>query len=155
MSETKKQNGRRPAVAAGHVLVREQDHKFTQDVFTENHRLHADEPASSGGADRGPNPYEYLLTALGSCTAMTLRMYAGRKGLDLEHVEVTLRHSRIHSKDCDECESKQGYVDRIDKRITLTGDLSGEQRQKLLEIADKCPVHRTLQNEILIKSELA
>lgn len=154
MAVTNENTGQRPAVAAGHVLVRERDHKFTQDVYTHNHQLCADEPVSSGGTDQGPNPYEYLLTALGSCTAMTLRMYAGRKGLNLENVEVSLSHSRVHTKDCDECESQQGYVDRIDKQIRLTGDLTQEQRQRLLEIADKCPVHKTLRNEILIKSEL-
>jgi len=142
-------------VEPGRVLVAEQDHKFTRRIYTEKHQLPADEPAAAGGSDYGPNPYEYLLSALGACTSMTIRMYANHKGLKLENVEVSLSHSRVHAEDCGECESEQGYVDRIDKRISLSGELSEEQRQRLLEIADKCPVHKTLTNEILIKSELA
>ena len=146
--------GKRPAVPAGQVLVREQDKKFTQRMYTERHQLVADEPAKDGGSDLGPNPYEYLLAALGSCTSMTLRMYADRKQMKLDNVEVLLSHRRIHAEDCVECETKEGFVDRIDKRITLEGNLTAAERQRLLEIADKCPVHRTLKNEILIKSEL-
>lgn len=146
--------GTAPAVEPGHVLVTEQDRQFTRRLYTEKHQLVADEPAASGGADYGPNPYEYLLAALGSCTSMTLRMYANHKGLNLESVEVSLSHSRIHAKDCDECESTEGYVDRIERRITLKGDLTDDQRRRLLEIADKCPVHKTLENEIRITSEL-
>ena len=146
--------GKRPPVSAGQVLVTEQDGKFTQRMYTERHQLVADEPAGDGGSDLGPNPYEYLLAALGSCTSMTLRMYADRKQMKLDNVEVLLSHRRIHAEDCVECETKEGFVDRIDKRITLEGNLTAAERQRLLEIADKCPVHRTLKNEILIKSEL-
>lgn len=140
---------------AGHVRVTEQNRHYAQRIETEKHQLTADEPAAAGGGDLGPNPYEYLLAALGTCTSMTIRMYADRKGMPLDGVEVTLAHRRIHAEDCAECESKEGYVDRIDKRILLSGDLSEAERRKLLEIADKCPVHRTLKNEILIKSVLA
>jgi uncharacterized OsmC-like protein len=147
--------GERPAVAAGQILVIEQDKKFTRRMYTERHQLVADEPTGDGGSDLGPNPYEYLLAALGSCTSMTIRMYADHKQMKLDNVEVLLSHRRIHAEDCEECETKEGFVDRIDKRITLEGDLTEAQRERLLQIADKCPVHRTLMKEILIKSELA
>ena len=147
-------SGTAPSLPSGQVLVTEQDKKFTRRIYTEKHQLIADEPLSFGGADQGPNPYEYLLSSLGACTSMTIRMYANRKNLKLDNVEVILEHSRIHAEDCEECESTAGFVDRIDKTIKLEGDLSEEERQRLLEIADKCPVHKTLHNEILIKSEL-
>jgi uncharacterized OsmC-like protein len=147
--------GERPAVAAGQILVIEQDKKFTRRMYAEHHQLVADEPTGDGGSDLGPNPYEYLLAALGSCTSMTIRMYADHKQMKLDNVEVLLSHRRIHAEDCEECETKEGFVDRIDKRITLEGDLTEAQRERLLQIADKCPVHRTLMKEILIKSELA
>lgn len=146
--------GTTPQLETGQVLVQEQGMKFTRRVFTEKHQLIADEPSSHGGADLGPNPYEYLLTALGTCTSMTIRMYANHKKLPLKNIDVLLQHSRIHAEDCQECESEGGMVDRIDKVISLEGDLSKEQKDRLLEIADRCPVHKTLNNEILIKSEL-
>jgi putative redox protein len=142
-------------VAPGEVIVSEQNRQFTRRIYTENHQLIADEPISSGGSDQGPNPYEYLLTSLGACTSMTIRMYANRKNIKLENIEITLNHSRIHAEDCKTCESNDGFVDRIDKIIKLEGDLSEDERQRLLEIADKCPVHKTLHNEILITSRLA
>ena len=117
--------------------------------------LVADEPLSVGGANLGPNPYEYLLASLGSCTAMTIRMYAKRKEIPLAQVAITLKHSRIHAADCEACESEGGMVDKIEKTIRLAGDLSDSQRQSLLRIADRCPVHKTLHNEILIESVLA
>ena len=144
-----------PPVSSGQVLITEQDKKFLRSVYTEKHRLLADEPVASGGSDRGPNPYEYLLAALGTCTSMTIRMYANRKQIKLENISVLLQHSRVHAEDCMECHSKEGYVDRIDKTITFEGDLSDEQKMRLLEIADKCPVHKTLLNEILIKTMLS
>ena len=147
--------GTAPDIADGQVLITEQDKKFLRHIYTERHQLLADEPVASGGSDRGPNPYEYLLAALGTCTSMTIRMYASRKQINLENISILLEHSRIHAKDCTECESREGYVDRIDKTITLEGDLSVEQKQRLLEIADKCPVHKTLLNEILIKTMLS
>src|ERR671938_928405 len=111
------------------------------------HALVADEPVSAGGADSGPTPYDYLLAALGSCTAMTLRMYADRKGWPLESVTVRLSQERVHATDCEECETEEGRIDRIEREIELAGPLGEEQRRRLLEIADKCPVHRTMQTE--------
>jgi putative redox protein len=114
------------------------------------HRIRADEPASAAGTDAGPSPYDLLLAALGACTSMTMGMYARRKGWPLEEITVHLRHSKIHATDCAECETKEGMLDRIERDIHLGGPLSDEQRSKLLEIANKCPVHRTLTSEIHI-----
>lgn len=124
--------------------------KFTQDVLAGVHRLSADEPAAAGGDDAGPNPYDYLLAALGACTSMTIRLYVARKNWPLRRVRVTLSHSKIHAKDCAECETKVGMVDQITREIALEGDLDAEQTAKVMEIADKCPVHRTLTSEIRI-----
>ena len=112
--------------------------------FDRPHQLLADEPKDTGGNDAGPTPYELLLSALGACTSMTLRMYADRKGWQLKEVRVVLTHSRDYARDCAECDTKATMVDRIERQITLVGELSGEQRQRLLEIADRCPVHKTL-----------
>ena len=127
---------------------------FQQAVTVGRHRLLADEPVDVGGLDTGPSPYDLLLAALGSCTAMTLRLYAERKGLPMEGVSVSLRHSRIHAADCEACETAQGRVDRIERRIRLEGDLDEATLERLLEIADKCPVHRTLTSEVDIRTEL-
>ena len=143
-----------PKPGDGEVLVREDDRKFGQDVYTDKHQLRADEPASYGGADSGPSPYEYLLAGLGACTAMTVRMYATRKSLALDRVSVTLRHDKIHAEDCAECETREGRIDHIDRHVQLDGDLSDEERKRLMEIADRCPVHRTLHSEIEITSRL-
>ena len=118
------------------------------------HTLVADEPESLGGTDAGPTPYDYLLAALGGCTAMTLRLYADRKGWPLESVTVRLSQERIHAKDCGECEAEEGRIDRIEREIELEGPLDEKQRQRLLEIADMCPVHRTLKTEVLIENAL-
>jgi putative redox protein len=133
------------------VVVRETRHgKFQQTVTVGPHRLTADEPSAAGGDDTGPGPYDFLLAALGACTSMTLRLYADRKALPLDRVTVALRHGRIHAEDCAECETKTGLVDQIEREITMEGTLDPDQRQKLMEIADKCPVHRTLTSEIRI-----
>lgn len=129
--------------------------KFAQDVVVGEHRLIADEPVGVGGDDLGPGPYEYLLGALGACTSMTIRMYAARKAWPLDRVRVTLRHGKVHATDCAECETKIGMVDRIEREIALVGALSTEQTAKLMEIADKCPVHRTLLSEIRIVTRQA
>lgn len=121
-----------------------------QEITAGRHALIADEPVEFGGADEGPDPYSMLLAALGACTSMTLQMYAKRKGWSLEQVKVTLTHSRIHAKDCEECATKEGKITRIERRITLKGNLDDEQRARLLEIAAKCPVHKTLTSEISI-----
>jgi uncharacterized OsmC-like protein len=118
------------------------------------HELVADEPASLGGTDTGPTPYDYLLAALGGCTAMTLRMYADRKGWPLESVTVRLSQDRIHATDCEECETEEGRIDRIEREIELAGPLDEKQRSRLLEVADMCPVHRTLNTEVLVENSL-
>jgi uncharacterized OsmC-like protein/alpha-beta hydrolase superfamily lysophospholipase len=140
----------------GEVVVAEtRVGRFTQEVAVGRHRLRADEPEDVGGNDTGPGPYDYLLAGLGACTSMTLRMYAERKSLPLERVTVRLRHEKIHAADCADCETKEGKIDRIDRHIEVSGPLDDAQRQRLLEIADKCPVHRTLQSEIKIVTDLA
>jgi putative redox protein len=111
----------------------------------------ADEPVAFGGTDTGPTPYDYLLAALGSCTAMTVRMYADRKGWPLESVLVRMKHGKIHAKDCEECETENGRVDRIELELELEGPLEEQQRQRLVEVSEKCPVHRTLDSEVLIE----
>jgi uncharacterized OsmC-like protein len=137
----------------GTVVVRETGHgKFQQEVISGRHRLFADEPVNVGGLDGGPGPYELLLAALGACTSMTLRLYADRKQLPLTRTEVRLRHERIYATDCAECETKTGMIDRIERVITLEGNLNAEQRARLIEIADKCPVHRTLKSEVDIRT---
>jgi putative redox protein len=127
---------------------------FAQEIVIGPHRLTADEPLDAAGADSGPSPYDLLLSALGSCTSMTIGMYARRKAWPLEGITVRLRHSRIHATDCAECETKEGMLDHIQLDIQLTGTLTEEQRAKLLEIANKCPVHRTLVSEINIRARL-
>jgi uncharacterized OsmC-like protein/fermentation-respiration switch protein FrsA (DUF1100 family) len=140
-----------PGEAPRNVVVREtRNSKFQQTVSIGPHRLLADEPVAAGGEDTGPGPYDYLLAGLGACTSMTMRLYADRKALPLERVTVTLKHSRIHAEDCAECETKAGMLDQIDRSIAMDGALDAEQRRKLMEIADKCPVHRTLTSEIRI-----
>jgi putative redox protein len=124
--------------------------KFNQVITVGPHRLVADEPMAAGGEDAGPGPYDFLLAGLGACTSMTMRLYAGRKSLPLDRVTVTLRHSKIHAKDCAECDTREGMLDQIERDIAIDGALDAEQRKKLMEIADKCPVHRTLTSEIRI-----
>jgi putative redox protein len=136
------------------VTVRGDARGFRQEISDGNHNLLADEPVESGGTDAGLDPYSLLLAALGSCTSMTLALYAKRKGWPLDTVTVKLRHSRIYAKDCEECETTDGMISRIDRDISVTGELTGEQRQALLAIADKCPVHRALTSEISIRSRL-
>ncbi|HEX6064762.1 MAG TPA: bifunctional alpha/beta hydrolase/OsmC family protein [Longimicrobiales bacterium] len=137
------------------VRVMETGHgKFVQDILAGRHRLRADEPESAGGTDSGPSPYELLAAGLGACTAMTIRMYADHKKLPLERVTVDLAHEKIHAADCAECETREGRIDRIERVITLEGDLDTEQRARLLEIANKCPVHRTLHSEVYIPTRL-
>jgi uncharacterized OsmC-like protein len=136
------------------VTVRGSASGLAQQISVGPHRLTADEPASVGGTDTGPNPYDLLLAALGACTSMTLALYARRKQWPLEGVTVRLRHSRVHAADCEACETREGLLDRIDRDVELIGPLSEEQRGRLLEIANKCPVHRTLTSEIDIQTRL-
>mgnify|MGYP000017531433 CR=1 FL=1 len=116
------------------------------------HTLRADEPLASGGTDTGPTPYEFLLAALGACMAMTLRMYADRKGWPLESVEVRLRTAPAHAQDCENCEAAEVGITRIERQIDLGGTLSDDQRQRLLQIADRCPVKQTLTRGIRIET---
>ncbi|MCK5502190.1 MAG: OsmC family protein [Tritonibacter mobilis] len=127
---------------------------FLVSVNADGHPLLGDEPASYGGTDRGPTPYDYLSTALGTCTVMTLNFFARREKIPLELAEVEVRHDRIHARDCADCETETGHVDRFQRRIALTGDLDPAQRRLLLKIADRCPVHKTLESEIKIENEL-
>ena len=127
------------------VVVHGDASSFRQEIVSGKHRLRSDEPVTAGGSDAGPNPYDYLLAALGVCTSMTVGLYARRKQLPLENITVSLWHSRIHAKDC------EGMLDRIDVEVDLTGSLTTEQHAKLMEIAGKCPVHRTLTSEINIR----
>ena len=140
-------------IEIGTVLVRETGGgKFQQEVLSGPHRFLADEPVKVGGLDSGPGPYDLLLAGLGACTSMTLRLYADLKKLPLDRVSVRLMHNKIHAEDCLNCETKEGMVDRIDRNITMEGNLDKDQRRRLLEIANKCPVHRTLESEIDIRT---
>ena len=143
------------ADAPGIVTVAEtREGKFSQAITVGKHRLRADEPASAGGADTGPSPYDLLLAGLGACTSMTIRMYADLKKLPLDKVTVRLKHDKVHAQDCAECETQEGRIDRIDREVDLEGGLDEAQRAKLLEIANKCPVHRTLHSEVWIPTRL-
>ncbi len=145
------------APPAGEVVVADAgEGKFVQIVRIGRHELRADEPASvPGGLDAGPSPYDYLLAALGACTSMTLRLYAERKQLPLERVVVHLKREKIHASDCADCETREGMLDQIERTLELAGALDAAQRQRLLEIADKCPVHRTLTSEVKIRTRIA
>jgi putative redox protein len=136
------------------VTVSELNRHYAQDVLVGNHHLRAGEPIRVGGDDHGPTPYEFLLAGLGACTSITLRMYAERKQWPLEGVRVHLSHEKIHASDCEGCETASGQVDHIDRTVVLEGPLDDEQRARLLEIADKCPVHRTLRSEVSITTHL-
>jgi uncharacterized OsmC-like protein len=135
-----------------HVIVHGTAAGFTQEIEIGSHELYADEPVSYGGTDTGPSPYDLILAALGSCTSMTIGLYARKRDWPLEKITVSLRHSKIHAQDCDDCETKEGRIDRIEVEIHLDGALTDEQRAKLMEMADKCPVHQTLTSEINIKT---
>ena len=127
---------------------------LTQEITSGPFRIRADEPVEVGGGGTGPSPYELLLASLGACTSMTLRLYATRKGWNLERITVRLRHYRVHTQDCIDCETKPASVDRIDREIELDGNLSEEQKARLQAIAEKCPVHRTLMSRIEIRTSI-
>ncbi len=142
--------------APRNVVVREtRASKFQQTISVGPHRMLADEPVAAGGEDTGPGPYDFLLAGLGACTSMTMRLYADRKSLPLERTTVTLKHSKIHAEDCAGCETREAMLDRIERVIAMDGNLDAEQRTKLMEIADKCPVHRTLTSKIHIVTRAA
>ena len=136
------------------VIVWGEGGAFAQQIATGRYRLKGDQSLSAGGTDTGPSPYDFLLAALGSCTSMTVGMYARKKNWPLERVTIWLRHSKIYAADCSECETREGMLSRIERDVQLEGPLSAEQRSRLLEIADKCPVHRTLTSEINIRTRL-
>ena len=138
----------------GEVWVGEHDHAFWREMHAGDHHIDADEPSAVGGGGRGPTPYDLLLMALGACTSMTLRQYAKRKGYALKDVQVRLRHERLHAQDCAECEGRDGKVERIAREIAVRGPLSEDQRADLLRIADRCPVHRTLEGTPVIATTL-
>ena len=127
---------------------------LAQEIEVGRHRLTADEPAAAGGTDSGPDPYGLLLAALGACTSMTITMYAKRKQWPLRAVRVSLRHEKIHAADCENCEATEGMLDRIERDIELEGSLDEHQRARLLDIANKCPVHRTLTSEVVVGTRL-
>ena len=141
-------------ITSADVIVWGEGSTFAQQIAAGRHRLTGDEPESVGGSDTGPSPYDFLLAALGSCTSMTVGMYARKKNWPLERVTIWLRHSKIYAADCSECETREGMLDRIERDVRFEGPLSAEQRSRLLEIADKCPVHRTLTSEINIRTRL-
>jgi len=146
----------KPKAVEGTVAVAETDiGKLSNVVVTgSGHVISADEPISVGGDDSGPTPYDFLLAALGTCKSMTMRMYAERKGYKLEHAEVRLSHDKIHAQDCEDCATTNGKIDQIKTEITLKGDLSDEERESIFKIAERCPVHRTMTNEIIIEAKL-
>ena len=140
---------------SGEVRISELDKKFLRGLFTDSHQLKADEPLSFGGTNLGPTPYDLLLMSLGACTSMTMRMYANHKKWPLEDVSIDLYHEKIHAKDCEDCEKADGKIDRIVRKITIVGDqLDETQLNRLMEVADRCPVHRTLENHPVVVSEM-
>jgi putative redox protein len=142
-----------PQSSVEHVVVRGTARAFLQQAEAGKHRFAVDEPVSLGGTESAPDPYDYLLAGLGACTSMTIGFYARRHKLPLEEIVVSLSHSRIHAQDCEHCETKTGMLDRIEVKVELTGPLTAEQRAKLMEVARKCPVHRTLKSDIEIRVE--
>lgn len=142
-------------VQHGHVLVEEKNQAFLRNIVTDSHQFPSDEPIRVGGSNLGPTPYDMLLGALGSCTSMTMRMYANRKKLNITKLEVYVRHDREHVEDCDACIDGKNLEDAFYREIVLEGDLTDEQRQRLLEIADLCPVHKTLHNQVAIHTKFA
>ncbi len=143
-----------PKVAKGHVIASEKDHKFTQDIYSDSHHWIADEPTSVGGNNLGPDPYAMLLASLGACTSMTVRMYADRKKWPVDDVSVELSHSREHGADCQACDAEHPQIDVITRTVKITGDLDKDQLARLLEIADRCPVHKTLHGKIDVRTSL-
>jgi uncharacterized OsmC-like protein len=141
-------------ITSADVIVWSEGSTFAQQIVAGRHRFTGDEPESAGGSDTGPSPYDFLLAALGSCTSMTVGMYARKKNWPLERVTVWLRHSKIYAADCSECETREGMLDRIERDVRFDGPLSTDQRSRLIEIANMCPVHRTLTSEINIRTKL-
>ncbi|WP_111642470.1 bifunctional alpha/beta hydrolase/OsmC family protein [Marinimicrobium alkaliphilum] len=150
LDPVKAQSQDHPKVDNGEVLITEQDAHFLRGLYTADHQWQADEPKDKGGSNLGPNPYDLLLMSLGACTSMTLRMYANHKKLAIDNLHVRLKHRRIHADDCADCEGQNGMVTEIERDVSYEGELSEEQHDRLLQIADKCPVHKTLEGDIRI-----
>ena len=136
------------------IIVKTGKEGYKAEIISGNHLFFADEPVSAGGTDTGPNPYEYLLAALGSCTALTLRLYANNKKWPVDAIEVRVSHSNDYLKDCEDCPDKEAKIEHIDIKIKLTGDLTQEQRARLLDISTRCPVHKTLESGLKMDSSL-
>lgn len=149
----KPSHGTAPSVSAGEVVVTELDKKFLRGLYSEDHQLMSDEPISYGGSNLGPSPYELLSMALGSCTSMTLRMYANMKKLDVDDISVRLKHEKIHAEDCPKAEQGEGKLDRIIRYIHIEGQLDPAQKKRMLEIADRCPVHQSLEKKFVIETK--
>ena len=154
LDPAKESEDAKPAPVEGVRVIEAGEGRYAQQVLAGRHRLRADEPIAAGGDDSGPSPYDLLLAGLGACTAMTLRIYAEQKKWPLERVSVDLRHAKVHAADCAECDTREGRIDRIEREISLEGALDEAQRARLLEIASKCPVHRTLHSEVDIPTTL-
>lgn len=140
--------------AADQITVLNSGNKYLTEINSGNHKIISDEPVEFGGEDSGFSPYELLLSALGACKAITMRMFAQRKNYPLERIEIGLTHEKIHAKDCADCESKEGKIDKIDVKIKFTGSLSDDQKKILLDVSQKCPVHKTLTSEIKIYTDM-
>ena len=149
-----RRNAKREQVTEKRIVARTGQAGFLTDILVNDHSMVADEPLAVGGTNLGPTPYDFLVAGLGACTSMTLRMYADRKGWPLDSVTVRLKHQKIHSDDCETCDDSTGMLDLIDRDIELAGPLDNDQKKRLKEIANKCPVHRTLQSEIVINTTL-
>jgi putative redox protein len=134
-----------------HVIVRGGGHTFLQEISAGRHRFQADEPASVGGTDAAPDPYDYLMVSLGACTSMMVGLQARKRRWPLDKINVSLTHSRIHAQDCEECLTKDGMIDRIEVTVELTGPLTNEQRSELMKTAANCPIHRALTHEINVR----
>jgi uncharacterized OsmC-like protein len=134
------------------IVVRSARSRYGQDISIGRHRLHADEPQSAGGDDAGPDPYELLMAALGACTSMTVRIYAERRRWPLESVHICVRHKKVHADDCENCEGEERLLDRLELEVSFFGALTAEQRHRLMDVAGKCPVHRTLSAPVQIVS---
>ncbi len=143
-----------PNVEKGEVVVTELDKKFLRGLYSDSHQMLGDEPLSAGGSNLGPSPYDLLLMSLGSCTSMTIRMYANFKKIPMDDVKIRLVHERLDAEDCEECAGRSGKVERITRFISFKGDLTEEEKNKLIKIADRCPVHKTLENDPVICTKL-
>ncbi|MCD6582798.1 MAG: alpha/beta fold hydrolase [Desulfuromusa sp.] len=152
--DVEKQYQNKSHIIDNRVTVRTDKGGFFTEIYANKHSMVADEPLFYGGTDRGPTPYDYLLVAIGACTSMTIQMYAGSKKWPLESVVVRLVHDKIHAEDCTSCETQKGKIDRFERELELTGDLTEEQKLRLLQIADRCPVHRTIHSELIVETKL-